>query len=190
MTVTVEASREARRDVQSILESYESDVDKALAVVSRLEAAFADGALIQTNEMQEALAELADVLPFAANPDDHGAAAATRAVTKTLGELVGQQDDPRFVFVIEDELHADELGQFASFEQAVAEIRRIALVPWGTPPNIVPCAGGMTSCERHYEIREFDSRAKPWKMTQRIDAARIEANGERWVADFGPILQP
>ena len=35
------------------------------------------------------------------------------------------------MFVIEDEIHADWHGQYSNFEEAVAEIRRIATIPWG-----------------------------------------------------------
>jgi hypothetical protein len=56
------------------------------------------------------------------------------------------------MFVIEDELHAEpQAGEFRSLADAVAELKRRALVPWDQEPNRAPCDGWRT-CGRSYEI--------------------------------------
>jgi hypothetical protein len=71
------------------------------------------------------------------------------------------------MFVIEDEIHCDWHGQFASFDDAVAELRRRATLPWDQPPNAAPCTSWKT-CGRKYVIIEFDDSNPPWKQTRRL----------------------
>jgi hypothetical protein len=57
---------------------------------------------------------------------------------------------------IEDDAHAELQGEFDSFESALAELRRRALIPWDVPPNVAPCRSWKT-CGRVYEVVEFDA---------------------------------
>ena len=60
------------------------------------------------------------------------------------------------MFVIEDELHADQLdGQFQTRQQAIAELQRVAAIPWNEDPNRAPCRSWPT-CGRRYELIEYD----------------------------------
>jgi hypothetical protein len=62
------------------------------------------------------------------------------------------------MFVIEDELHAEpQAGEFRSLADAVADLKRRALVPWDQEPNRAPCEGWRT-CGRSYEIVESTPR--------------------------------
>jgi hypothetical protein len=65
-------------------------------------------------------------------------------------------------FVIEDELHAEQHGEFSELEDAVLELRRRAEIPWDHEPNKAPCQNWPT-CGRTYEIIEFDDTQTPWK---------------------------
>lgn len=42
-------------------------------------------------------------------------------------------------FVIEDDFHAEQSGEFATEHEALAELRRRAELPWDKEPNQAPC---------------------------------------------------
>jgi hypothetical protein len=65
------------------------------------------------------------------------------------------------MFVIEDEIHAEQLGKFSSFEAAVSELRRFAAIAWDHHPNLAPCTSWQT-CGREYGIIEYDTLSTPW----------------------------
>jgi len=46
------------------------------------------------------------------------------------------------VFVIEDECHAEQHGQFATLQDALTELRRRATIPWNQEPNVAPARTG------------------------------------------------
>jgi hypothetical protein len=85
------------------------------------------------------------------------------------------------LFRIEDELHAEPMaGDFASFEEALSEVRRLASVPWGEHPNVAPCQSSAT-CGRHYEIVEYDTSTQPyWTEQQRTSIVEIMKDGAKW----------
>jgi hypothetical protein len=88
------------------------------------------------------------------------------------------------MFIIEDELHAEHQdGTFASFEQALAELKRRAALPWDQAPNVAPCTSWRT-CGRNYEIIEFDDSALPWKQLSRVPALEVSAKGAKWLLEI------
>lgn len=87
------------------------------------------------------------------------------------------------MFVIEDELHCDWHGQFATFDEAVAALRRRATLPWDEPPNVAPCTSWKT-CGREYVIIEFDDSHQPWKELRRIPAFHMSAEGVEMASGF------
>jgi hypothetical protein len=87
------------------------------------------------------------------------------------------------MFVIEDELHAEHNGQFASFEQAIAELRRRATIPWDKAPNTAPCMSWKT-CGRAYVVIEFDDSRLPWKELRRVPLFEVSASGVKWSSGF------
>jgi len=90
------------------------------------------------------------------------------------------------MFIIEDEKHAAQFGQFASFDEAVAELKRRAEIPWDQSPNIAPCMN-WESCGREYVVVEFDDSRTPWKELQRVSVLNISAAGVIWSDEFkGP----
>ena len=92
------------------------------------------------------------------------------------------------MFVIEDERHADNIGQFHSRDDAMAELRRLATLPWDREPNIAPCMDWET-CGRSYEIIEFDASRKPWRELNRALVLEVSAEGVRWLSS-GPGTAP
>lgn len=85
------------------------------------------------------------------------------------------------MFIIEDALHDEQQdGEFASFQEAVVELKRRAALSWDQAPNMAPCMYWRT-CGRKYEIIEYDESAKPWRQLSRISMLEISAKGPRWL---------
>ena len=76
------------------------------------------------------------------------------------------------MFRLEDELHAEPQGEFETFEDALAELRRRAVIPWNCAPNVAPCAS-WKACGRHYEVVEYDARKTPWLEVQRVPVLEV-----------------
>jgi hypothetical protein len=87
------------------------------------------------------------------------------------------------MFVIEDEIHCDWHGQYASFDAAVAELRRRALLPWDQPPNAAPCTSWKT-CGREYFIIEIDDSCLPWKELRRVPVLEVSEAVVKWSTGF------
>ena len=87
------------------------------------------------------------------------------------------------VFVIEDESHCEESGEFVTLEAALAELKRRANLPWDEAPNQAPCTSWRT-CGRRYEIIEFDAALSPWKELRRFAVLEVSAAGAKWSAGF------
>jgi hypothetical protein len=83
------------------------------------------------------------------------------------------------MFVIEDEIHAEWQGRYASFEEAIGELQRRAAVPWNLPPNVAPCMSWKT-CGREYVIIEFDDSLLPWKPLRRVCVLEVSSSGVKW----------
>ena len=84
------------------------------------------------------------------------------------------------MFVIEDELHAEQQGQFPTREQALAELQRLAAIPWDEEPNCAPCTS-WRSCGRRYELIEYDDNITPWAEVSRTLLLEISAAGVQWI---------
>ena len=87
------------------------------------------------------------------------------------------------MFVIEDEFHAEWIGKFSSFEHAIAELRRIALLPRDGAPNQPPCMNWET-CGREYSVVEYDDSHSPWQEVRRVSVLRVSASGVEWSSGF------
>ncbi|HRE58410.1 MAG TPA: hypothetical protein PLW09_11365 [Candidatus Kapabacteria bacterium] len=42
-------------------------------------------------------------------------------------------------FIIEDEFHAEQQGEFKTFKDAFSELQQRANIPWNEIPNRCPC---------------------------------------------------
>ncbi len=87
------------------------------------------------------------------------------------------------IFVIEDEMHSDHIGEFETFETALEELRRIASINWDENPNRAPCQSWVT-CGRDYEIVEYNKAMVPWAEIRRIPVLSVSAKEVRWKAGF------
>jgi hypothetical protein len=87
------------------------------------------------------------------------------------------------MFTIEDSVHAEpQEGSYATIGEAVAELQRLAALPWNEPPNVAPCTN-WENCGRNYTIVEYDVSTRPWKELQRLPALNVSASGVQWLID-------
>ena len=84
------------------------------------------------------------------------------------------------MFVIEDEWHAEQVGEFSTREQAINELRRLAAVPWDQTPNHAPCTN-CEACGRRYEMIEYDATTVPWRELERTPALEVSTSGVSWL---------
>ncbi|PPT19412.1 hypothetical protein LMG19145_00345 [Xanthomonas arboricola pv. fragariae] len=82
-------------------------------------------------------------------------------------------------FVIEDESHAEQIGEYASLDDAWAELERLAAIPWDKYPNVAPCTSWQT-CGRTYEIIEYETSSRPWQEKRRVAGLDVSVNGVAW----------
>jgi hypothetical protein len=87
------------------------------------------------------------------------------------------------MFIIEDEIHSELMGEFESFEKALLELKRISKTPWDQEPNRAPCTSWKT-CGRSYEIIEFDNSKIPWKEIRRSYILEIKQNKIKWEKEY------
>lgn len=86
------------------------------------------------------------------------------------------------IYVIEDDMHAEEQGTFEHREMAFAELEHRASVPWGQQPNSAPCASSAT-CSREYVVVEYDDQMSPWHELSRVLVLTVSAAGVVWHDD-------
>jgi hypothetical protein len=87
------------------------------------------------------------------------------------------------MFIIEDELHAEQQGEFASFGDAIAELRRRACIGWDHEPNLATCSS-WKACGRSYEVVEYDDSQVPWQVVRRVPVLEVTAAGIKWASGF------
>lgn len=85
------------------------------------------------------------------------------------------------MFVVEDEWHAEHIGEFASRAEANAEVRRLAGLPWDQVPNLCPCMSWST-CGRRYHVAEYDVSSTPWRMVSDEALLDVSAKGIVWLS--------
>mgnify|MGYP003386577558 CR=1 FL=1 len=90
------------------------------------------------------------------------------------------------LYKIDDEFHADLLaGDYASFEAALAEIHRVAALPWDSEPNQAPCIN-WRNCGRLYQIVEYETSGPYWVEIREVPVMGISHEGVVWKEGFGP----
>jgi hypothetical protein len=83
------------------------------------------------------------------------------------------------MFNIEDELHDERMeGEFATFDGAVTELKRLAQLPWDQPPNLAPCTSWKT-CGRKYVVVECEALPQR-KEISRTCMLELDRDGPRW----------
>ncbi len=83
---------------------------------------------------------------------------------------------------IEDDIHCELEGPFATFEDAIAELHRRAAIAWDTPPNQAPCTSWRT-CGRKYFILEYDN-SEFTKVLRKVRVLDISSKGANWNEGF------
>jgi hypothetical protein len=84
------------------------------------------------------------------------------------------------MFVIEDHIHCDWIGEYPDRAAAVAALRHLAETPWDEPPNRAPCMSWRT-CGREYALVEYDTTTTPWSVLQTIPALDISPEETCWL---------
>ncbi len=85
------------------------------------------------------------------------------------------------MFAIEDELHGEPGAEFATRDEAMAELQRLAILPWNEPPNQAPCVSWVT-CGRNYVLLEYDQSFTPWRQLSATPMLKISNKGANWLA--------
>jgi hypothetical protein len=107
-----------------------------------------------------------------------------KSIVQILPAHLGVTDGISFMFVIEDQNHAEPQGQYASLDEALSELRRRQDIPWNKTPNVAPCQSWET-CGRDYEIIEYDDSGSPWHEIRRYSGLKISASGVKWEFEKG-----
>lgn len=90
--------------------------------------------------------------------------------------------EDRLVY-IEDDIHCEKERPFGTFADALAELRRRAVIAWDSPPNQAPCTS-WRSCGREYFVLEYDERAEPPRVLRKAHILDVSANGVVWIEGF------
>jgi hypothetical protein len=85
------------------------------------------------------------------------------------------------MFAIDDDWHCEFQGQYSTYEEAINELKRRALIPWDQAPNCAPCSS-FDTCGRRYQVIEYDDTSEPWKEIRRIALLEISSAGVKWLA--------
>jgi hypothetical protein len=93
----------------------------------------------------------------------------------------GLQPMPK-LFVIEDDNHAEIIGEFATLEDAWAELACLSTIPWDQGPNAAPCMGWQT-CGRAYRILEYETASQPWNELRSYVGLEVNAKAVAWGPD-------
>ena len=89
-------------------------------------------------------------------------------------------------FIIEDELHAEQRdGVFGDRGAALAELRRLAELPWDGEVHRAPCTSWRT-CGREYWLVEYDDSFDPWRIVASDLVLMVSAEGVKWCLETGP----
>ncbi len=83
--------------------------------------------------------------------------------------------------VIEDEWHAEWIGEFSSPAEARAVLQTLAQTPWNEPPNRCPCTSWRT-CGRRYHLIKFDASTEPWRRLSDEPVLEVSAARIAWLS--------
>ncbi len=88
---------------------------------------------------------------------------------------------PRYVFQLEDEFHAEPVGEdFETMEAALAALRKVLSVPFSEPPHCPPCTG-WEKCQRDWVVNKFRVVSpEKWELVEQIYVAQSTPSGVEW----------
>ena len=87
------------------------------------------------------------------------------------------------MFVIEDNKHSEQVGEYQTQAAALARLKELASLSWDTEPNRAPCTN-WKNCGRSYEVVEYDNSVIPWSEIKRSAALTVDAAGASWEPEF------
>jgi hypothetical protein len=90
---------------------------------------------------------------------------------------------PNNIFIVEDDMHAEQQGIFETYIDALNEVKTFAKIPWGEEPNNPPCSAGK-KCHRLYQIIEYNISTSPWTEVNRQEVLDISAEKKEWLIDI------
>ena len=80
-------------------------------------------------------------------------------------------------FVLEDDIHAEYIAEFDTFDSALKKAEELAALPWDDEQNKCPCSSWKT-CERQYDIVEFQVIGDNWGEINRTEVFKISSAGK------------
>lgn len=88
---------------------------------------------------------------------------------------------PQYIFQLEDEFHAEPVGEdFESMEAALSALREVLSVPFSEPPHCPPCTD-WTECQRDWVINKFRVvLSETWELVEQTYVAKSTPNGVQW----------
>jgi len=89
----------------------------------------------------------------------------------------------RKMIVLEDNIHCERQGIFETFDAAIAELKRRAMIPFDERPNRAPCTGWQ-KCGREYEVVKYETSQIPWRRLKHAVVLRTSPAGPQWSDDF------
>ena len=103
------------------------------------------------------------------------------AITKSGDTLTadGFQGGVFSMFVIEDENHSEQLGEYVTFEEALIRLQEWSKVAWDAPPKRAPCTSWKT-CGRSYWIVEYKDEPGSTEPPPSHFIFEISATGIQW----------
>ncbi len=91
-----------------------------------------------------------------------------------------REGDGTIRFVIEDDFHAERIGEpYMLLGEAAAELRRLGELPWDSAPNRAPCVG-WDACGRDYWLIEYEGD-EAWRSRRRLFVMRMGSGGAQWI---------
>jgi hypothetical protein len=89
------------------------------------------------------------------------------------------------VILIQDDRHSElQKTEYASFQEAIDELKRRTRIPSTEPPNRAPCAS-WRKCGREYALREFEKcDPPPWRSLRYAFVVKVSPDGVAWNPNY------
>ena len=85
----------------------------------------------------------------------------------------------KYIFVLEDNVHAEHVGEYELFNDALEKAKELYLIPWDKEPNKCPYLSWKT-CGREYRIVNFEVVQDKWNELARSEIFSISSSKKEW----------
>lgn len=90
------------------------------------------------------------------------------------------------MYAIYDDVHCEYGSEFATLAQSLAELDRLASLPWNEPPKVAPCSE-WASCGRRYRVIAVSTdQGAPYSHVPVAPRLCVGHNGIRWLSKTDP----